>query len=70
MDKFVYNNGKDASIGHKSFKLNCGFHIRVFYEENINFYLKSKAIDKLAAMLKAVISVYKKNFYLTQKLQK
>lgn len=32
---FVYNNAKNISPGHISFKLNCSFHPRAFYKQAI-----------------------------------
>ncbi len=36
MAEFVFNNVKNASIGHTPFELNHGFHLRAFYEEDVN----------------------------------
>ncbi len=36
MSEFVYNNAKNASTDHAPFKLNGGFHRRVFYEGVVN----------------------------------
>ncbi len=36
MAKFDYNNAKNASTGHTPFELNCGYHLRVSFEENVN----------------------------------
>lgn len=62
MVKFAYNNTKNASTGHTFFKLNCGYHPKVFYKDNIDLCSKSKAIDMLIIVLKALISVYRENF--------
>lgn len=43
------------------FKLNCNYHLKVFYNKNINFYCKSKLINKLVAKLKDLMFIYKKN---------
>lgn len=42
----------------------------MLYKNNVNFCLKFKLINKLAAKLKKLIIFYRKNFYNTQKLQK
>lgn len=34
--EFVYNNTKNASIGHTSFELNCDYHYHIFYKKDIN----------------------------------
>ena len=70
MDKFAYNNAKNASINHMLFKLNFGYHFWVSYEENIDLCSKSKSKNKLSEKLKKLITVCKKNLYYTQELQK
>ena len=52
MAEFAYNNTKNANTGHTFFKLNCGFHPRASYEEDVNLRSKSKVLDKLATKLK------------------
>ena len=36
MAEFAYNNAKNASTGHTPFELNCGFHPRMLYEEDVD----------------------------------
>ena len=36
MTKFAYNNAKNSSTGYTPFKLNCGYHSRVFFEKDTN----------------------------------
>ncbi len=36
MAEFAYNNVKKASTGHTPFELNCGYHPRASYEEDID----------------------------------
>lgn len=62
MNEFTYNNAKNASTGHTSFELNCGFHPQVSYKKNVDLQFKLKAVDELAAELKEVIADYRKNF--------
>ncbi len=38
MAEFAYNNVKDANIGPMPFELNCGFHLRASYEEDVDLY--------------------------------
>ena len=57
MAEFVYNNAKNASIGDTPFELNCGYHPRVFYEEDIDSRLRSCSANKLIEELKALIEV-------------
>ena len=51
MAKFAYNNAKNISIGHMSFKLNCGYHFCIFYKENLNSYSKLRIAEKLFSKL-------------------
>ena len=51
MTEFAYNNAKNASTGYTPFKLNCGFHPRVTYKEDVDPRSKSKTADKLATEL-------------------
>lgn len=67
MAKFAYNNIKNANTGYTFFKLNCGYHPGVFDKDIINSHLKSKAVDKLVAKLKTLMSMCKKNLYYVQK---
>ena len=59
--EFVYNSMKNISISYNSFKLNYYFYLRVSYKENVNFYLKLKIVDRLAAKQKQLINFYYKN---------
>ncbi len=34
--EFAYNNAKNASISQTPFELNCGYHPRVSFEENVD----------------------------------
>ena len=36
MAKFAYNNAKNASTGHMPLELNCGYHPRMSYKEDVN----------------------------------
>ena len=36
MAKFAYNNTKNASSGHTPFELNCGYHPRMLYKNDVN----------------------------------
>ena len=70
MAEFAYNNVKNTSTGHTSFKLNCGYHPRMSYKDNVDSRSKLKSADKLAAELKKLIVVCRKNFHHAQELQK
>lgn len=55
--EFAYNNEENTSTDNSSFKLNCGFYHWVFNKNDIDFYLKLKTVDKLAAKLEKLINV-------------
>lgn len=68
MAEFVYKNTKNIHTDHTPFELYCGYHLHVFYEEDINPRWRSRAIDKRAAKLRKLMIVYKKNLQHHQKL--
>lgn len=70
MVKFAYNNGKNASTGHTSFELNCGYYPKVFWKKGVDPCSKSRSTDKEAIALHKLISVYKNNLQYVQELQK
>ena len=57
MAEFAYNNAKNTSTGYNPFELNCSFHPRVSYEEDVNSRSKSKAADELASKLRELTAV-------------
>ena len=68
--EFVYNNAKNASTGHMPFELNCGYHPRMSYKEDVDYRFQSKLPDKLLAELRELIIVCRENLHHTQELQK
>ena len=70
MTEFVYNNAKNASIVHTSLELNYGYHPRVFFKEDIDFYLIVCSTNKLAEKLRELMEVCCQNLLYTQELQK
>ena len=70
MAEFVYNNAKNASNGFMFFELNYGYHLWVFYKENINPCFKIKLANKLLAELQKLLTVCWENLYHTKELQK
>ena len=68
MAEFVYNNAKNASTGHTSFELNCGYQPRMSYEEEVNPRSKSKSANKLSAELRELMFVCQENLHHTQEL--
>ena len=61
MAEFVYNNAKYASMKYMPFKLNCGYHLYIFYKEDVNCHSKSKAVDELTKELRNLIAKYRLN---------
>ena len=68
MAEFAYNNAKNASTGHTPFELNCGYHPRMLYKEEVDPCSKSKSADKLSAELRELMFVCRENLYHTQEL--
>ena len=57
MAKFAYNNAKNASIGHTPFELNCDYHPRMSYKEDVKSRSQSKSADELSAELRELMIV-------------
>ena len=70
MAEFAYNNAKNASTGHTSFELNCGFHSRISYKEDVNPRSQSKSAGELLAELRELMIVCRENLHHAQELQK
>ncbi len=70
MAEFAYNKVKNASTGHTSFELNCGFHPQAFYKEDVDLHSQSKSGDELATELRELIAVCRENLQHAQELQK
>ena len=59
--EFVYNNVKNASTSYTPFELNCGYHSRISYKEDINPRSQSKSADDLANNLRKLMAVCREN---------
>ena len=70
MAEFAYNNAKNASTGHILFELNCGYHPRVSYEEDLDPRSKSKSAKEPSSELQNLMAVCQQNLHHAQKLQK
>ena len=70
MAEFAYNNAKNASTGYTPFELNCGYHPRVSYKEDLNPRSKSKTAKKLSFELRNLMAACQQNLHHAQKLQK
>ena len=70
MADFAYNNSKNASTGHPTFKLNCGYYPQMLYKEKVDPCSQSKLADKLSEELRELMIVCHKNLNHAQNLQK
>ena len=70
MAEFAYNNAKNASTGHTPFELNCSFHPRMSYKEDVDPRSQSKSADELSAELRELMIVCRENLHHAQELQK
>ena len=70
MAEFAYNNAKNASTGFTPFELNCGYHPRVSYKEDLDPRSKSKTAEKLSSDLRNLMAACQQNLHHVQKLQK
>ena len=70
MAEFAYNNAKNASTGHTTFELNCGYHCRMSYEEDVDPCSQSKSADKLSAELRELMIICRENLHHAQKVHK
>ncbi len=70
MAEFAYNNDKNASTSHTSSELNCGYHLKVSFEEDVDPRSRFRSANKLAKKLRELIEICYQNLLYTQKLQK
>lgn len=68
--EFAYNNSKIDSTDHILFKLNCGYHLWVFFEDEYNVHSRFSLANELATELKKPINIYCQNFLHAQDLWK
>ena len=57
MAVFAYNNAKNASTGYMPFELNCGYHHRVSYKEDLDPRSKARNAEELSSELRELIIV-------------
>ncbi len=70
MVEFAYNNAKNTSIGHTLFELNCGYHPRVFFKEDVDSRSRSCSANELVEKLRELMEVSCQNLLHAQELQK
>ena len=63
MAEFAYNNAKNASTGYTPFELNCGYHPRISYEEDLNPRSKSRIVEELFSKLQELMIVCQHNLH-------
>ena len=68
--EFAYNNAKNVSTGHTPFELNCGYHPKVLFEEDVDPCSRSRSTNKLIEELKKLMEVCCQNLLHAQELQK
>ncbi len=70
MADFAYNNAKNAITGHTSFQLNCGYHPRVFFKENVDPCSRSRSTNERVKELRELMKVCCQNLLHAWELQK
>ena len=63
MTEFTYDNAKNASIGYTLFELNCGFHLQVLFEKDIDHHFRSRLTNKLVNKLRKLIKICCQNLF-------
>ncbi len=69
MAEVAYNT-KNASTGHTPFELNCGYHARVFFKEDVDPRSRFCSANKLVEELRELMEVCYQNLLYAQELQK
>ena len=70
MTKFTYNNAKNICISHILFELNCGYHHCISFKEDLDYRSRSMLAGELLLKLQKLMTVYCKNLFCIQELQK
>ncbi len=68
MAEFAYNNVKNASTGHTSFELNCGYHPKDSFKDDVDSRLRSRFVNELAEELRELMEVCYQNLLHAQEL--
>ncbi len=61
MAEFAYNNTKNASTSHTLFELNCGYHSRASFKEDVDPCSKSRSANKIVEKLRKLMKFYCQN---------
>ncbi len=70
MAEFAYNNAKNASTSHTLIELNCGYHPKVSFKEDVNPSSRSHSANELGEELRELMEVCCQNLLHAQELQK
>ena len=70
MAEFAYNNAKYVSMGYTPFELNCGYHPRVSYKEDVDPCSRSKAANELTKEIRNLMAACSENLQHAQEPQK
>ncbi len=70
MAEFAYNNAKNASTSHNPFELNCGYHPKVSFKEDVDPHSRSRSANELVKELRELMEVCCQNLLHIQELQK
>ncbi len=70
MAEFAYNNAKNASTDHTPFELNCSYHPKVSFKEDVDPRSRSRSANKLAEELRELIEICCQNLLYAKELQK
>ena len=61
MAEFAYNDAKHTSMGYMPFELNCGYHPRVSYKEDVDSHFRYKTADELTKELRNLMATCREN---------
>ena len=70
MAEFTYNNTKNANTGYTPFELNCRYHPRVSYKEDLVPRSKSRTAIELFFELQKLMTVCQQKLHHVKELQK
>ena len=70
MAEFAYNNAKNASTSFTPFKPNCGYHLWVSYQKDLDLCSKTRTTEELSFELQELMTVCQQNLHYAQELQK
>ena len=57
MVEFIYNNVKNANTSYIPFKVNCGYHPQVLFEDDADPHSRSQSAEELVKELRDLMSI-------------